>query len=111
MRRVVVLPGMGIGLEVTAQAVRIAACLATKRNVPLDNQQPSSGPEAFRTLGITMPDKTFEALAASDTILYGAAGGPEVGALPTDARAAMDLRRLCKALAVFANQRPVVAYP
>ena len=110
MRRVVVMPGTGIGPEVTAQAVRVAEWFAVKRNVPIALSQPPSGLEAFRTLGTTMPAATFEALSSADAILYGAAGGPEVDALPPAARAAMNLRRLRKEFSLFANLRPVFAH-
>lgn len=110
MRRIVVMPGTGIGPEVTAQAVRIAEWFATERGMSFDISQPPSGLEAWASLGTTMPDSTFEALGNADAILYGAAGGPEVDALPPEARTAMNLRRLRKAFDLFANLRPVFAH-
>ena len=109
MRRVVVMPGTGIGPEVTKEAVRIATWFATKRGLPIDISQPPSGPEAYRTLGTSMPDNTLQALHDADAILYGAAGGPEGDAMPKAQQQASNLRRLRKELAMFANLRPVVA--
>jgi 3-isopropylmalate dehydrogenase len=111
MRRVVVMPGTGIGPEVTAQAMRVAAWFATQRNLPIDLSHPPSGPEAYRRLGTAMPDATFQALHDADAILYGAAGGPEVDAMPEEQRRLSNLRRLRKELAMFANLRPIVALP
>ena len=105
------MPGTGIGPEVTAQAVRVAAWFAMKRNLPIDLSHPPSGPDAYRTLGTSMPDSTFQALHDADVILYGAAGGPEVDAMPIEQQRLSNLRRLRKELAMFANLRPIVALP
>jgi len=111
MRRVAVMPGTGIGPEVTAQAVRVVEWFAKHRAVPLDIQHPPSGPEAYRTLGTPMPDATLETLRQADAIIYGAAGGPEIDAMPPEAQAAGGLRRLRREFDMFANLRPVVAHP
>jgi 3-isopropylmalate dehydrogenase len=111
MRRVAVMPGTGIGPEVTAEAVRVVEWFAKRRNVPLDIQHPPSGPEAWRTLGTPMPDTTLETLRNADAIIYGAAGGPEIDAMPPEAQAAGGLRRLRREFDMFANLRPVLAHP
>lgn len=111
MRRVAVMPGTGIGPEVTAEALRVVEWFATKRALPLDIQHPPSGPDAWRTLGTPMPDKTLETLRNADAILFGAAGGPEIDAMPKEAQAAGGLRRLRREFDMFANLRPVLAHP
>lgn len=111
MRRVAVMPGTGIGPEVTAQAVRVLEWFARHRAVPLDIQHPPSGPEAYRTLGTPMPDSTLETLRNADAIIYGAAGGPEIDAMPPEAQAAGGLRRLRREFDMFANLRPIMAHP
>jgi 3-isopropylmalate dehydrogenase len=111
LRRVVVLPGTGIGPEVTAQAVRVAEWFAARRGLPIDISHPPAGPEAYRRLGTPMPDSTLEALRSADAILYGAAGGPEIDAMPPEARETGGLRRLRREFQMFANLRPVVALP
>ncbi len=109
LRRVAVMPGTGIGPEVTAQAVRVLEWFATRRTVPIDIAHPPSGPSAYATLGTPMPDSTLEALRNADAILFGAAGGPEIDAMPPAMREAGGLRRLRKEFDMFANLRPVVA--
>ena len=111
MRQVVVLPGTGIGPEVTTQAVRIAEWFATKLALPINLSHPPAGPAAFASLGTPMPDSTLEVLRTSDAILYGAAGGPEIDAMPKQAQEAGGLRRLRREFQMFANLRPVAAHP
>jgi 3-isopropylmalate dehydrogenase len=111
LRRVAVMPGTGIGPEVTAQAVRVLEWFATQRGVPLDISHPPSGPDAWRRLGTPMPDSTLEILRDADAIIYGAAGGPEIDAMPPEAQAAGGLRRLRREFDMFANIRPVIAQP
>ncbi|MGE0418181.1 MAG: isocitrate/isopropylmalate family dehydrogenase, partial [Acetobacteraceae bacterium] len=111
LRRVAVMPGTGIGPEVTTQAVRILEWFATRRAVPIDITHPPSGPSAYAALGTPMPDSTLEALRTADAILFGAAGGPEIDAMPPAMREAGGLRRLRKEFDMFANLRPVVAHP
>ncbi len=111
LRRVAVMPGTGIGPEVTAQAVRVAEWFATKRAVPLDISCPPSGPSAYARLGTPMPDATLQTLREADAILFGAAGGPEIDAMPPAMQAAGGLRRLRREFDMFANLRPVFAHP
>ena len=111
MRQVVVLPGTGIGPEVTTQAVRIAEWFATKRALPINLSHPPAGPAAYASLGTPMPDSTLEAQRTSDAILYGAAGGPEIDAMPKQAQEEGGLRRLRREFQMFANLRPVAAHP
>jgi 3-isopropylmalate dehydrogenase len=111
MKRVAVMPGTGIGPEVTAQAVRVVEWFATRRGLPLDISHPPSGPDAWRRFGTPMPDTTLDTLRRADAIIYGAAGGPEVDAMPPAAQAEGGLRRLRREFDMFANLRPVIAHP
>ena len=65
MRRIVVMPGTGIGPEVTAQAVRIAEWFATERGMSFDISQPPSGLEAWASADSAAALDDFEAAFAA----------------------------------------------
>ena len=105
---IAVLPGDGIGKEVTAQAVKVL-----KAVVGGDAQFTEGliGGAAVKAAGAPLPPETFELAKASDAILFGAAGlpGDELG--PRHLRSGAGLLRLRRELALFANFRPAFLFP
>ena len=100
---VVVLPGDGIGPEVTAAALRVLRELAP--DVELEERP--FGAQAIRELGTPLPDETLAACLAADAVLKGPIGDPEFDA--ADVRPEQGLLRLRAELEVYANLRPARA--
>ena len=108
--RVLVLPGDGIGPEVTREAVRVLEHVASRWGHALQLREALLGGIAIRETGGPFPDETRELALASDATLLGAVGLPEYDHLPPSERPEMGLLGLRKALDVYANLRPVYCY-
>ncbi len=104
---VLVLPGDGIGPEVTAEAVGVLEHVASKWGHDLRLREGLLGGVAIRETGGPFPDETRELALASDATLLGAVGLPEYDSLPPARRPEKGLLGLRKALDVYANLRPV----
>src|SRR5438034_5085260 len=107
---VLVLPGDGIGTEVTCQAVRVLRCVAEKGGHSLTLSEGLLGGIAIHKTGSPMPDETAKLALAADATLMGAVGLPEFDDAPPEKRPEKGLLGIRKALGVYANLRPVHAY-
>ena len=107
---VLVLPGDGIGTEVTREAVLVLRRVAEKWNHPLTLTEGLLGGVAIHRTGSPLPEETARLAAAADATLMGAVGLPEFDNAPPEKRPERGLLALRKALGVFANLRPVRAY-
>jgi 3-isopropylmalate dehydrogenase len=108
--KIVVLPGDGIGPEVTAQAVRMLEAVASQYGHTFEFEERLVGGVAITNEGNPFPALTKEACLKSDAVLLGAVGAPEHDNLPAEARPEAGLLALRNALGAYANLRPVVAY-
>jgi len=109
--RITVLPGDGIGPEVTAEAVRVLQTVAVIQGYHFEFQEHLIGATAIKTLGSPLPRKTLDACLASDAVLLGAVGSPECDDLPPQQRPEAGLLLLRRALGGYANLRPAISYP
>src|SRR5215210_5448739 len=100
LMRIVLLPGDGIGPEVTAEARRVLERLAP--DVELEERP--FGAAAIRSSGTPLPPETLDACLAADAVFKGPIGDPEFDA--ADIRPEQGLLALRKALDVYANLRP-----
>src|SRR5580698_4316431 len=107
---ILVLPGDGIGTEVTAEAVRVLHHVAGKWNHQLKLTGGLIGGIAIHKTGSPFPEETARLAAAADAALLGAVGLPEFDAAPPDKRPEKGLLGIRAALGVYANLRPVRAY-
>jgi 3-isopropylmalate dehydrogenase len=107
---ILVLPGDGIGTEVTAEAVRVLRHVADKWHHQLNLSDGLLGGIAIHKTGSPFPDETARLAAAADATLLGAVGLPEFDAAPPEKRPEKGLLGIRKALGVYANLRPVRAY-
>ncbi|MEZ5365817.1 MAG: 3-isopropylmalate dehydrogenase [Bryobacterales bacterium] len=107
---ILVLPGDGIGPEVTREAVRVLEHVAKKHNHELNLTEGLLGGVAIHKTGGPFPDETRDKALAADATLLGAVGLPEFDELPPSQRPEKGLLGIRKALDVFANLRPVVAF-
>ncbi len=108
--RVVVLPGDGIGPEVTAQAVQVLQTVAGIHGYKFDFEEHAIGGVAIRDFGSPLPRKTLDACLASDAVLLGAVGAPEYDRLSANQRPEAGLLLLRRALGGYANLRPAISY-
>lgn len=109
--RIVVLPGDGVGPEVTAAAVDVLRVAARRNGLEIDVQEALIGGAAFDATGSPLPDETIAACRAADAVLLGAVGGPKWADVAVEQRPEAGLLGLRKALGLFANLRPVRTLP
>jgi 3-isopropylmalate dehydrogenase len=107
---IAVLPGDGIGPEVTREAVRVLRATGEMHGLTISTRECAIGGGAVERFGTPLPDPTRQACLASDAVLLGAVGGPQFDSLPRPQRPETGLLGLRLALGGFANLRPAVAY-
>src|SRR5258708_29876564 len=105
-----VLPGDGIGVEVTREAVRVLRHVARKWNHTLKMTEGLLGGIAIHKTGSPLPEETVKLARDADATLMGAVGLPEFDNAPPEKRPEKGLLGIRKALGVYANLRPVRAY-
>ncbi|RME95723.1 MAG: isocitrate/isopropylmalate dehydrogenase family protein, partial [Verrucomicrobia bacterium] len=107
--RIAVLPGDGIGVEVTAEAVALLEALPLERDgIGLELQTYSVGAAEYLAHGHPFPEETFEACRQADAILLGAMGLPSVRW--PDGREIAPQLDLRERLDLYAGLRPVRLY-
>jgi len=109
--RIAVLPGDGIGQEVTAQAVRVLQTVAKSAGLSLEIEEALVGGAALDATGRPLPDKTLALCRQAQAILFGAVGGPQWDGAPQELRPERGLLALRKELDLYANLRPVRCLP
>jgi 3-isopropylmalate dehydrogenase len=103
--RIAVIPGDGIGVDVTAQAVNVLEAAASRFDLPLDLVHWDLGAERYLRTGVTITDDEMQELGSTyDAILLGALGDPRV---PDHAHARDILLGLRFRLDLYVNLRPV----
>jgi 3-isopropylmalate dehydrogenase len=111
MATIAVLPGDGIGPEVTREAVKVLRAVATRYQLSLDFHEAPVGGAAFEAAGTPLPDQTLDVCRRADAILFGAVGGPRWDSLPRKARPEQGILTLRKAFDLYANLRPAKLFP
>lgn len=107
-KTIAVLPGDGIGREVTAEGVKILKQVANLFGHDFGFVYGTIGHEAIEQTGNPLPDDTLHLLRQSDAILFGAVGHPHYDNNPSLAvRPEQGLLRMRKELDLFANIRPI----
>lgn len=109
--KILSLPGDGIGPEVTAEAEKVLECVATRFGHHLELTRGHIGGAALKAEGTPLSEATKRAASAADAVLLGAVGMPEYDRNAPAERPEKGLLDLRKELAVYANLRPVKAYP
>jgi 3-isopropylmalate dehydrogenase len=104
---IVVLPGDGIGPEVTGEAVRVLELVARKRGHRFAFTEKLMGGCSIDAHGVALTDDVLAACKASSAVLLGAVGGPKWDDPSAKVRPEQGLLGLRKGLGVFANLRPV----
>src|SRR5580658_7970244 len=109
--KILLLPGDGIGAEVTSAAVDVLHAVAAKFSHTLEFSEGLIGGIAIHKTGSPLPPETVEKALAADATLMGAVGLPEFDNATPDKRPEKGLLGIRKALEVFANLRPVRTWP
>ncbi|NKE48179.1 3-isopropylmalate dehydrogenase [Roseomonas frigidaquae] len=107
-KKLLILPGDGIGPEVMREVRRIIDWMDRRRSVTFEITEGLVGGAALDATGSPCPDQTVAAAAAADAVLFGSVGGPKWDKLPFDKRPELGILRLRKDLGLFANLRPAV---
>jgi 3-isopropylmalate dehydrogenase len=107
---VLTLPGDGIGIEVTREAVRVLETVCRKYNHRLKLTEGLLGGVAIHKTGSPFPEQTARLAADADATLMGAVGLPEFDNWPPEKRPEKGLLGIRKVLGVYANLRPVRTY-
>jgi 3-isopropylmalate dehydrogenase len=109
--KIVVLPGDGIGPEVTAEAVRLLEAVAQTFRHVIEFSFQDIGASAIHRYNDPLPDQALGACLNSGAVLLGAVGDPAFDNHPTDTRPEAGLLRLRRGLGAFANLRPARLFP
>lgn len=105
--RLLLLPGDGIGPEVTAAACAVLEAVGKRFGYTFSFQEDVIGGAAIDRYGTPLRQETLEAARQHDAVFLGAVGGPKWDHLPKAARPEAGLLRLRKELGLYANLRPV----
>ena len=109
--RIALLPGDGVGPEVTAAAVEVLRAVAASHGHDFDFGEGLIGGAAIDATGDPLPEDTVALCKAADAALLGAVGGPKWSHTAPGKRPEQGLLRLRSELGVYANVRPVVPDP
>jgi 3-isopropylmalate dehydrogenase len=108
---ILVLPGDGIGSEITREGVKVLRTVCQLHGHELVMKEGLIGGASLDVIGKPVSEATLKEAVEADAVLLGAVGLPKYDNLPPAQRAERGLLDLRKAMGVFANLRPVKAYP
>jgi len=110
-KKILILPGDGIGSEIVAEAVNVLNCLREEFGLDVDLDEALVGGSAYDAVGHPLPEATLELAREADAILLGAVGGAKWESLDISVRPEKGLLGLRSELNLFANLRPAILYP
>ncbi|MEZ4252303.1 MAG: 3-isopropylmalate dehydrogenase [Polyangiales bacterium] len=110
-QRIVLLPGDGIGVEIVAATRTVLDALAASHGLDFEFEERLIGGAAIDAMGDPLPEESLDACRGADAILLGAVGGPKWDDPKAKVRPEQGLLRIRKALGLYANLRPVKAWP
>ena len=106
-KKIVVIPGDGIGSEITTSAVEVLKKVAEKFSLDLEYDYKDAGGTAYDKFGVPLPDDTLNACKEADGVLFGAVGGDKWDNVDPALRPEKAILGLRKGLGLYANLRPV----
>lgn len=109
-RKILVLPGDGIGPEITTEAVKVINALKVRHGLDATVEEAAIGGAGYEVAGHPLPAETLAKAREADAILLGAVGGPHYDKLPRELRPERGLLAIRKELGLFANLRPALLY-
>jgi 3-isopropylmalate dehydrogenase len=109
--RITLLPGDGIGPEITAVTRQLLDAVSRRHGFELVYDEQPMGGAAIDATGEPLPASTLEACKGADAVLLAAIGSPQYDNLPREKRPETGLLGLRAGLGLFANLRPVKIIP
>jgi 3-isopropylmalate dehydrogenase len=109
-KKLLVLPGDGIGPEVMREVRRVITWMDRRRAVTFDLTEDLVGGASIDVHGIPITERALQRARAADAVLFGAVGGPQWNAAGFDKRPELAILRLRGELGLFANLRPAIVY-
>ncbi len=106
-KHIVVIPGDGIGKEITEAAVKVLQKVDEKCGIGLTYEWKDAGGTAYDKVGSPLPEDTIDAAKKADAILFGAVGGDKWDGVEPTKRPEQAVLGLRKALGLYVNLRPV----
>ncbi|HHI82303.1 MAG TPA: 3-isopropylmalate dehydrogenase [Rhizobiales bacterium] len=110
-KKLFLLPGDGIGVEVMAEVERLVDWFNERGIASFETEKGLVGGCAYDAHGEAISDADMALAEAGDAVIFGAVGGPKWDDVPYDQRPEAGLLRLRKDLGLFANLRPAICYP
>src|SRR6266446_3124423 len=109
-RKVLVLPGDGIGPEIMSQVMRVIEFFDRRRLASFEVNEGLVGGAAYEASGTPLTEETRARAQASDAVLFGSVGGPKWETLPFELQPERGLLKLRKEMDLFANLRPALVF-
>ncbi|BBN60001.1 3-isopropylmalate dehydrogenase [Hydrogenovibrio marinus] len=109
-KEVLILPGDGIGPEITAEAVKVLEALKESDGLDISMTEDLVGGAAYDVHGVPLADATMAKAKSADAVLLGAVGGYKWESLDISVRPEKGLLRLRSEMALFANLRPAYLF-
>ncbi len=110
-KKLLILPGDGIGPEIVAEASKLINCLIADHGLMLETKHALIGGAATDATGSPLPDETLALAREADALLLGAVGGPKWESLDIAVRPEKGLLRIRAELDLYSNLRPAVLFP
>ena len=110
-RKLLLLPGDGIGPEAMAEVRKLIAVMNTDLDAGFETEEGLVGGSAYDAHGQAISEDDMARAMAADAVLFGAVGGPKWDGVPYEVRPEAGLLRLRKDMQLFANLRPAICYP
>ena len=109
--KIVLLPGDGIGPEVTREAELLVKAVAQIHGIDIEMQSGLIGGAAIDATGDPLPEESLAVCREADAVILGAVGGPKWSDPDAKIRPEQGLLKIRKELGLFANLRPVRLHP
>ena len=110
-KKILILPGDGIGVEVMNEVLNIIDWMAKNKSVSFDTSERLVGGAAYEQEGDSISDTTMEEALQADAVLFGAVGGPKWDDPYANVRPEDGILAIRKCMGLFANLRPVKVLP
>ncbi len=109
-KKIAVLPGDGIGIEIVAEAIKVIDLLKSGFGLGIEYETAPIGGAGYDAAGEPLPEATLALAREADAVLLGAVGGPQYDKLPRDKRPERGLLAIREGLGLFSNLRPAILY-
>lgn len=107
---IAVIPGDGIGPEITTAALEVLEAAASGKDIEIFTKELKAGGDAIDAFGIPLPQETIDGAKDSDAVLLGAVGGPKWDNVEPEKRPERAILGLRAGLGLYANIRPVIVF-